>query len=379
MVARRDRTPEGWATAAPPEPRRRVTRRDPEDQEGWGDVPTSALEHPYLRLIQVLVLAGVIGYALLQLGFLEDEPRPVTVSRIAAEDPVSAAATVAREIYGDGTTTVILIGAESIADGVVATGLSGALDAPVLLTDARLLSTPTREVIVELRATEAIIIGGNASIAPVLARSLEVDLEMSVTRIAGASRFETAALVAAAFGQAREPVQLPELGRAAMIVPADQPSLALEAGALASSDAGPMPVLLSQDGQLPEPTTRSIDALQIEHLVVIGDPVTGFAGTTTLVEPLTGPATATAELRGFEPSRIVLVPSGDDARTLVASRLAGSASGTVLPSGPAAIAWLEARCNTVAEIIAFGSEALLPQRDVDAALAAAISCQGEGS
>lgn len=360
-------------TTAPPDRRRRVERRDPADQEGWGDVPTSALEHPYIRLIQALVLAGVIAYALLQLGLIGGEPDPPPVTRIAAEDPITAAATAAREAYPGGAETVVLVGVDALSDGVVATGLAGALRAPILLTERETLSAGTRDVMVELDVREVILIGGDQAINALVARALGVQMELGVQRIAGQSRFDTAARVAEAFLAVALPPDLGDLGRTALVVPGDDIDAALEAGAVAAGQAGPIPVLISQDGALPGPTRSALSRLGIQHVVSVGGPV-DFTGPVSIIDGVGAAADAAAELRGFRPPRVVLVPEGDDARALVAAPLAGSASGVVLPSGPGALRWLTSACETIAEIIVFGDETQITPTDVDLVLDAVTVC-----
>ena len=195
-------------TDTPPETSRRVRRRDPDDQQGWGDVPVSSLEHPYIRLLQVILFALVIFLGLDRLGLLDAEPPSVEVTRITGEDPVSASASVARQSHSGGAPIVVIAGTDALADGVVATGLAGALDAPILLNGIDTLDPQILDVIRELDTEEAVLIGGTSALSPVMERSLTVELEIEVTRLAGASRFDTAGEVADLFAEQTDPATI---------------------------------------------------------------------------------------------------------------------------------------------------------------------------
>ena len=350
-----------------------MRRRDPEDQEGWGDVPTSALEHPFLRLLQVLVLIAGLLFALDKLDLLEQEPPAISVTRITGEDPVTAAATAAREAFGGGVDTVIIVGDEALADGVVASGLAGALQAPILLNEANRMDPQTRDVLRELDVTRAYLIGGTAALGGIVERTLTVEMEIEVTRIAGASRFDTAARIA------RELALVGDVGevdgnRTGLVVPADDVPLGLIAGGLAAGRAGPLPVVYSQDGALPGPSTDALAELGVSQVVSLG-PLEGFGGTVIGVDGAVGIADATADLRGFQPSRLVVVPDGDDARALIGGPVAGQESGVILPVSDAQ-AWLSDNCRTINELFVIAEPTVVSDADVEALRTTATTCDG---
>lgn len=366
-----DRAPGGRATDAPAEPRRRVRRRDPDDQQGWGDVPISALEHPYLRLLQVLALAVVVVLALSQLELLDAPEVTLTTTRVSGEDPIAAAAAVARESHGRGAPTVILAGTQALADGVVATGLAGALRAPILLSDAEQLSPATREVMRELDVERTILIGGTNALGVGVEATLAAELGMEVERVAGASRFDTAGQVAQLFQREAEPALIDGL-RTALIVPAEDVPAGLEAGSLAAYTGSPLPVLISQNGLLPEPTTTALRRLRIEQLLAVGD-VIGFDGPVRRITGLNGAADMAIEIRPFRPPRVVLVPAGDESRTLIAGPLAGREAGVILTSATAE-AWLREHCGTIGQLFVIGEPDVITETQILAAENAASNC-----
>lgn len=353
------------------EPRRRVRRRDPDDQQGWGDVPASALEHPYARLLQVLVIVIVIVLGLDRLGLLDEPEVQLSTVRVTGEDPVSVAASVARESHGGGAPTIILAGTEALSDGVVATGLAGAFDAPILLSEPDRLSPQTLDLVRELDVTRAFLIGGTQALSDGVAQTLQTDLDVEVVRIAGTSRYDTAGNVADVFAAETAPATVQGL-RTALVVPAEDVSAGLEAGGLAATAGAPIPVLISQEGMLPDPTVRAIERLGIEQLLVVGA-LTGYDGTVVPIEGVNGAAQAAIAVRDFRPPRVVMVPAGDEARTLIAGPLAGRESGVVLTAATAE-QWLRDNCGTVADLIVIGEPDVISDAQVLAAENAATNC-----
>ncbi len=336
------------------------------------------MEHPYLRLLQVLFLVTAIVLGLNQLGLLDGNDDGLRLTRVGGADPVSASASVARE-SGGGRDTVIIAGEGALADGVVATGLAGALDAPILLNERDRLSPQIRDVVRELDPERVILIGGTNAMQTVVESTLRDDLRLEVERIAGPSRFDTASLVAERFAAETEPPRIDGL-RSALLVPAEDVPASLEAGALAASRADPIPVLLSQGGQLPAPTRRMVAALDIEQLFVVSPAgaaatptLTGFDGTVRIIQGPTGPADTTAEIRGFRPPRVVVVPAGDEARTLIAGPLAGREAGVILTSQTVR-GWLTANCGTIRELFVIAEPDIITDTEVAVAQQAATVC-----
>ena len=74
-----------------------------------------------------------------------------------------------------------------------ATGLAGALDAPILLTETNQLSSATKAAIEKLGVTDVYIIGGTGAISEGVEASLKtaVGTSGSVKRIAGYEYYDT--------------------------------------------------------------------------------------------------------------------------------------------------------------------------------------------
>ena len=348
-----------------------MRRRDPDDQQGWGDVPTSRLEHPFFRLVQVLVLAAVILYGLNELGLLSREIRDVRVVRVTGEDPIRVAASAAREAHGGRAETVVIVSVDALADGVAATGLAGILEAPILLNEATLVSPQTRDVIRELDTERAILIGGTSALNGVVERTFADEMGLETIRIAGNSRFDTAVRVAQLFTDNGEVGVLDGLPTA-LVVPAEDVATGLAAGGLAAGRAAPLPVLYSQSGALPGPTVDALARMGIEQ-VVTASPITAFDGRVITVSGPVDVADTATELREFQPSRVVIVPDGDDARALVGGPVAGLESGVIMPFSLAQD-WLEANCGTVAELFVIAEDTVVTDADLEVLRRAATAC-----
>ncbi len=82
-------------------------------------------------------------------------------------------------------------------DALGGSALAGALDAPILLTRKDSLPSEVTAEIVRLGATKAIILGGTPAVSSSVASAIDAIPGVSVERIAGANRYETANKVAA--------------------------------------------------------------------------------------------------------------------------------------------------------------------------------------
>ncbi len=104
---------------------------------------------------------------------------------------------IAKEKYPQGTDTLIIARGDAEGDGLAGSLLSKILDAPLLLTRPDTLSTSVKEVVTDLEAREVVILGGTTAVSSQVEETLgELVGIDNVERIAGADRYETAALIA---------------------------------------------------------------------------------------------------------------------------------------------------------------------------------------
>lgn len=138
-------------------------------------------------------LGGIIGndYAEPQ-GRVSIEKK---VERISGKTRIETAVSVSQTGWENGAENVVLASAVNYADALCASPLAYALDAPVLLTAAD--SVPEQSVADELARLDAknvYIVGGSAAVSANIEKALSDNF--SVTRLSGATRYETSVRIA---------------------------------------------------------------------------------------------------------------------------------------------------------------------------------------
>lgn len=188
----------------------------------------------------------------------------VDVTTFAGTDRYDTNVQVSEALFDEGTNVFLASGA-GFVDALAAGPAAAAEDASLLLTPSdRLLDVTIGEL--ERLAPETItIVGGEPSVSA----AVEADLARllpgaTIERIAGADRFETAALLALeSFGSAdgaflASGVSFPD---------------ALSASGVAAQ-RGDVPVLLTRPDVLPEVTASALDELGVVDVAVLGSRVT---------------------------------------------------------------------------------------------------------
>jgi putative cell wall-binding protein len=89
---------------------------------------------------------------------------------------------------------VVLARADDFPDALAGSGLAAEVDAPILLTPTEGLAPEVADEIERLGASTAYLLGGTAALSEEVADDLEA-MDVTVERVGGAERFETAALV----------------------------------------------------------------------------------------------------------------------------------------------------------------------------------------
>jgi beta propeller repeat protein len=174
------------------------------------------------------------------------------------------AAAVSGAHFAQADTVVVATGAD-FADALAASGLAGVYGGSLLLTLPDQLSPEAAAEIQRLGADTAVIVGGEGAVGPDVATQL-AGLGLTVERIGGADRYETASLIAQEIGTQTGP----RFEQTAFIARGDE-----FADALAVSPAAyynRFPILLTRTEALPPVTEQALTALDIETAVVAGGP-----------------------------------------------------------------------------------------------------------
>ncbi|MBE0476775.1 MAG: cell wall-binding repeat-containing protein [Coriobacteriia bacterium] len=194
-------------------------------------------------------------------GFASREQKPVA-SRLAGADRTKTSVRVSRKSFPNGAQTVVVASGETFPDALVAGPLAVALDAPILLTPRTRLPSALADEIARLGARKAVVVGGGPAVDSSVARRLDSLRGVSVERIAGRDRYETAAKVA---------VRLRALsGRPDRVFVASGEGFAdaLSAGPLAAAEGAP--ILLTRPSSLPGVTREAVAASRAGSTLVVG-------------------------------------------------------------------------------------------------------------
>jgi len=156
------------------------------------DVPMGAAGVYYLEVVRF----NGSGDARLQVTQSLMPAAPAAV-RVAGADRFATAIEVAKKTHPAGSGTAVLCSGRSFPDGLAASSLAGALDAPVLLTEQLRLPDSVGRQIRDMGTDTVYIVGGTAAVG----FGVEADLArwvpgINIMRVAGASRYETAGEVA---------------------------------------------------------------------------------------------------------------------------------------------------------------------------------------
>jgi len=130
---------------------------------------------------------------------LEDglRSRFAEVIRLAGSDRYATAAAISRWHFAGGASIVFVATGEKYLDALVAGPRAAAEGAPLLLVEAGSVPQATKEELRRLAPDHIIVVGSSAVVGDAVADQLAQYAAEGVTRIAGASRYSTAAALAA--------------------------------------------------------------------------------------------------------------------------------------------------------------------------------------
>lgn len=216
------------------------------------------------------------GTATVDMGFFE-RPAP-EINALAGDTRYETAVEVARETFPDMNGTVVIASGQNFPDALSAAGLAGALDAPLLLTKTTSLPSEVADLMDDWNVAVAYVIGGEAAVSNDVLNEISVHAYHETIRIAGADRYQTAALVAERVME----VTGPDFGQHAFIARGDSFPDALSASPLAYANASP--ILLTKPGSVPAATADALETLDIESAIVAGGLSAVSATTKTAID-----------------------------------------------------------------------------------------------
>jgi hypothetical protein len=228
--------------------------------------PTEAYYHPYGLQNYAVTYTG---YTLLENMLVWDNPNRVGVDvrRVAGDTRIDTAIAFSREAFDDAD-HALLARADRSPDALAASTLAGSLDAPVLLTPSDAVPEGVLAELQRLGVGSVTLLGGGAAISTEVEESLRAE-GYEVGRVAGATRFETAAAAADAVAAIEGPAPSALVAVGERPGDADPGPDAITAGVLGVATG--QPVLLTRPGDLPAETAAAIQAAEgLQRVTVVG-------------------------------------------------------------------------------------------------------------
>ena len=210
----------------------------------------------------------------------------VTVERSWGADRYETAAAISALVFSPGATPLAFLASGlTFPDALAAAPVAADLGAPVLLSRPNLAPAATVNELLRLGVQQVVIVGGTGVVNDSVVHQIG-STGIQVSRVAGATRYATAAAVAAQY-RPNAPTHVIATGMAF-------PDALAAVPLAAALDA---PITLVDPGGVPVPSRDAIIAARPTNLVVVGGP--GAVG------PLVPP-----ELVGWSDGRLAVPPPG---------------------------------------------------------------------
>ncbi|MDD4402138.1 MAG: cell wall-binding repeat-containing protein, partial [Desulfitobacteriaceae bacterium] len=212
-----------------------------------------------LLLVALFILGAISVSGVLLDAFETPENR---VDRIAGNNRFGTAVAISQEGW-ETSDQVVLARGDEFADALAGVPLAYSLDAPILLTHSNRLPDSTRQEIIDLKAKNVIILGGEGAISKAVENDL-VKMGLTIDRINGANRYDTAGQIAKRMKAAGT-----YKGKIIVASGSDFPD-ALAASAYAARLG--YPIILCPNNRIPSASQSAIDELNPEAAYVLGGP-----------------------------------------------------------------------------------------------------------
>lgn len=180
-----------------------------------------------------------------------------TAKRLAGETKYDTSASIVLDGWKQSDYALLAFG-ENYPDALSAVPLAKKYDAPILLTGGNSLPSATRETLISLQVKNVFIIGGTAVIPSTIDAELQ-GMKISVTRVAGHDRYDTAIKVAE---QLSTPTEI-------MVVTGDDYPDALSVGPIAALKQEPI-ILVPKD-YMPASVKAYLSKNKITKSYVVGN------------------------------------------------------------------------------------------------------------
>ncbi|MDG5471568.1 cell wall-binding repeat-containing protein [Jeotgalibacillus sp. ET6] len=178
------------------------------------------------------------------------------VERISGKNRYETAVELSQTEW-DSADTVILARGDNYADALAGVPLTSMYDGPLLLSRTAALPSSTLDEIKRLGAKKVVVLGGEGAVSAEVVTTLK-NQGITVERLSGKDRYETAAKVAEKFGKSSK----------AVVVNGQNFPDALSVASYAASQN--TPILLTKSSSLPKATKDALAKLETNRTFVVG-------------------------------------------------------------------------------------------------------------
>jgi len=207
------------------------------------------------------VSVGTVGATAAVTITLGTGPVTPSVDRISGSDRYSTAVAISQAGYPTTARVVYLATGENYPDALSAAPAAAAHGGPLLLTVPTELPDSVRDEIIRLKPTDIVVVGGTQAVSASVFNKLK-PLATTVTRIAGADRFETGRKIVAAAFQGT-------VASAYIATGLNYPD-ALSASAAAGSVGIPVVLVNGAAGSVDAATIALLKKLNVSSVTVVG-------------------------------------------------------------------------------------------------------------
>lgn len=296
---------------------------------------------------------------------------PDEVERVAGRDRHATAVALSRRAHRRAG-TVVIASSEKYPEALVAGPLAQRVGGPVLLTPRTRLHPTTRAEIKRLGADRAIVLGSSGAISSAVDRQLRSD-GLTVERLAGTDRFDTAARIARRVG-----------GTTAVVAKGVGQGWVDAIAASGYAAHRRLPILLVDGDRVTGPTRTALRDMGVRRVEIIGGSAAvsrgverRLAGDGITVRRLAGvdrlatsAAVADASLAaGMSPAQVWLSTARNWVDALAAGPAVARDGGVLLLTEPdrmssrdATARWLDRRAAAVDEVLLIGGRAAVADR-----------------
>jgi putative cell wall-binding protein len=214
----------------------------------------------------------------------------VGIDRVGGADRYATAALLSARTFGTGVPVAYVASGQDFPDALGGGVAAGRAHGPLLLVTRTGVPAATAQELTRLAPKRIVVLGQTRAIGAGVATALQSYTTGSVTRIGGADRYETAALLATA--------SHPEGARTAYLASGEVFADALSGGP--SAILADAPMLLTRADRVPATTLAALRTLGVNKVVVLGGPDAISTAAAAQVGDALGGASAVTRIAGAD-------------------------------------------------------------------------------